>query len=191
MHLYVSLSRYLKCYVYSCLLVTKLRRGGRVKVKLRSWMAEPLAVKEGDASLRLATDLPRFNWLELKLNQKQDGPNGESNGRSPSTTNDSLPIVPLKIRILEKTSYAARLAEGLSIVQPPVQQQDHAVAQHVKTEETSEPACTSRWPLKKRLIRQENQVSPTTSPIVSPVNSPVNLKTISTTLEGSVQHQAK
>lgn len=165
-----------------------MRRGGRVKVKLRSWMAEPLAVKEGDASLRLATDLPRFNWLELKLNQKQDGPVGEP---TTSTNNDSSPIVPLKIRILEKTSYAAKLAEGLSIIQPTVRQQDRAVAQQVKTEEASEPACTSRWPLKKRLIRQENQVSPTPSPVVSPVISPVNLKTIPTTVQEPVQHQAK
>ncbi len=135
-------------------------------------MAEPLVVKEGDASLRLATDLPRFNWLELKLNQKQDGPNGDTNVCSPSS-NDSLPIVPLKIRILEKASCASRLHQGHSVAPPVVSTEldPSVVAQHIKREEASVPiSCTSRWPLKKRLIRQ---VSPVVSPIATPVASPV------------------
>ena len=152
--------------------VSKLLRSCRVKLKLRSWMAEPLVVKEGDASLRLATDLPRFNWLELKLNQKQDEPNVESIVRS-APSSDDLPIVPLKVRILEKS---ARM-HSESPAQPPGNTIDHSiVAQHVKVEESSESACTSRWPLKKRIIRPENQVSPVTSPVVSPVISPVKTK---------------
>lgn len=150
-------------------------------------MAEPLVVKEGDTSLRLATDLRRHNWLELKLNQKQDGPNAESNGHSSTTINDSLPIVPLKIRILEKTSHAARLVEGHPITQPAIPEDHSSIAQNVKTEEASESTCSSKWPLKKRLIRSDNQVNPVTSPVVCPVVnpnvspnvSPVNLKTIS------------
>ncbi|KAI9559587.1 zinc finger protein [Daphnia sinensis] len=153
--------------------VSKLRRGGRVKLKLRSWMAEPLVVKEGDASLRLATDLPRFNWLELKLNQKQDGTTEETKVCS-SANNDDLPIVPLKIRILEKSSYAARLTEGLSVAPPAKNELDQSVAQHLKSDEASVPTCTSRWPLKKRLIRQLSPVtSPRTSPVASPITSPV------------------
>lgn len=142
-------------------------------------MAEPLVVKEGDASLRLATDLPRFNWLELKLNQKQDGANEETNVCT-STNNDSLPIVPLKIRILEKSSYAARLTEGLSVAPPASKGLDQSVAQRLRTDEASVPTCTSRWPLKKRLIRQLSPVaSAIASPVASPTVSPVVSKVIS------------
>ena len=164
-------------------------------------MAEPLVVKEGDASLRLATDLPRFNWLELKLNQKQDGPlpQNEIDCRTSSTNhnnnnnsnNNNLSSVPLKVRILEKTSYAARIAESLSKVhEVPMSQTDRQIhssdlaqqqdksttdAQNQASESTT-TSCTSRWPLKKRVIRstESNQVSPTVSPVISPVNSPVN-----------------
>ena len=143
-------------------------------------MAEPLVVKEGDASLRLSTDLPRFNWLELKLNQKQDGPNGDTSVCSPSS-NDSLPIVPLKIRILEKTSYPSRLRQGLSVAPLASKELDPSVvAQHIKIEEASVPiSCTSRWPLKKRLIRQVSPVvSPVATPVASPLASPVINKVI-------------
>lgn len=162
-------------------LASKLCRSGRVKLKLRSWMAEPLAVKEGDASLRLVTDLPRFNWLELKLNQKQDSLNEEPSNCGTPANNDNLPIVPLKIRILEKTS-CARLSENkdLAMKKETPNTLVQAAQHQSKIDDTSEPAaCTARWPLKKRFFRQECQISPVTSPVVSPVISPADSKPVS------------
>ena len=207
----------------------KLRRGGgggaRVKLKLRPWMAEPLVVKEGDASLRLATDLPRFNWLEMKLNQKQPetsavaaaaaATNTMTRSQSHQLSNVVKPVAavaatppsssahPLKIRILETSEAAATAAAAAamtaaakssvtsakralpaliptSLSMIPVTPPSSAQQQQQQQQQTTPPAtnegsdgsengsCTSRWPLKKRLIRCQSE---STSPPVSPVDS--------------------
>ena len=201
----------------------KLRRGGggaRVKLKLRPWMAEPLVVKEGDASLRLATDLPRFNWLEMKLNQKQPetsavaaaaaATNTMTRSQSHQLSNVVKPVAavaatppsssahPLKIRILETSEAAATAAAAAAMtaaakssvtsakralpaliptslsmipVTPPSsaqQQQTTPPATSEGSDGSENGSCTSRWPLKKRLIRCQSE---STSPPVSPVDS--------------------
>ena len=198
----------------------KLRRGGgaRVKLKLRPWMAEPLVVKEGDASLRLATDLPRYNWLEMKLNQKQPEPsaavavaatNTLTRSQSQQWSNVVKPVAtvvatpsssahPLKIRILETSEAAATAAAAAAMtavakasmtsvkralpaliptslsmipVTPPSTQQQQTIPSSSTSEGSDgseNGSCTSRWPLKKRLIRRQSE---STSPPVSPVDS--------------------
>lgn len=137
----------------------KLRRG-RAKIKFRPWMAQPLVVKEGDANLRLATDLPRFNWLELKLNQKQEVAAIDNTSDMVLAASHETSVVPLKIRILEKTSASHS---------PPV---TGALPDAQSTQTKQEESAESRWPLKKRFIRPEpdergdgeSRLSPSTSP---------------------------
>lgn len=165
-------------------------------MKLRSWMAEPLVVKDGDASLRLVTDLPRFNWLELKLSSSS------SNKQSSTPASSSRPEVtkqssitkketgtertsnsaPLKVRILEMNNLPSS-GSSLNNARRPMEtgcddasQQKTAPAQQVKDElqiTTNAPVALPeqqsicRWPLKKRLIVRQEE-TPTTPP--SPIS---------------------
>lgn len=182
------------------------RGGGRVKLKLRPWMAEPLVVKEGDASLRLATDLPRFNWLEMKLNQKQpEIRNSHKNTATTISVNKPVkPVVvaatptrpppppppsahPLKIRILETSEAAAaaamtaaKVTSGTKRALPALIPTSLSMIPVIPPSSAQQPTIcegssdgsdqgTSKWPLKKRLIRhQSGSTSPPISPVITP-----------------------
>lgn len=137
-------------------------------------MAEPLVVKEGDASLRLVTDLPRFNWLELKLNGKLPSSGGSSHSathpaaggtgdRQSGHNNDSsICNVPLKTRILEMNSLKRRHQQEENCQQQQVKEESATVPPPAAHQELQPPPPPdSRWPLKKRLIvRQEEPATP-------------------------------
>lgn len=117
---------------WTCSPVPKSRRG-RVRLKLRPWMAAPLVVKDGDASIRLAADLPRFNWLEVKLNKKQ-----EQTGPLSKVTCQPAKAVPFKIRVLDQTDFK------------------ETTAQINKSPPAQTMCSSSKWPLKKRIIRNQD-----------------------------------
>ena len=160
----------------------KTRRGvvqSKGGVKLRPWMAEPLVVKDGDASLRLVTDLPRFNWLELKYNAtgSSSAPTTTTTTTTTTTSNKrpiAQPIAqkptaarPLKVRILAMNNSKESVPEAPATTAPP------PLVAATKRSEPDADLPDQRWPLKKRLLRQDSQPSPTTPP--SPSHSPGRL----------------
>lgn len=154
----------------------KSRRGGVQQhrpngtVKLRPWMAEPLVVKDGDASLRLVTDLPRFNWLELKYNQNGGGNSSSSSSgaKRPVAQPPQPTAQPLKVRILAMTS-SSNSDESVNKLKDAVAGSNQpAAAEEPQPVEAALPEVASRWPLKKRLLRQDS-LTPTTTP-PSPVS---------------------
>jgi len=107
-----------------------------VRLKLRPWMADPLIVKDADASIRLAADLPRFNWLEVKLNKKLEA----TNNSKVICSNQPVSPVPFKIRVLDQSSSELRQMSELK----------------VEGKTPAQTMCTSsKWPLKKRIIRPQ------------------------------------
>lgn len=107
-----------------------------MRLKLRPWMADPLVVKDADATIRLATDLPRFNWLEVKLNKKLEA----TNNSKVTCNNQSIIPVPFKIRVLDQSSSESRQLPDFK----------------VEGKTSAQTMCTSsKWPLKKRIIRPQ------------------------------------
>jgi len=99
-------------------------------------MADPLVVKDADATIRLATDLPRFNWLEVKLNKKLEA----TNNSKVTCNNQSIIPVPFKIRVLDQSSSESRQLPDFK----------------VEGKTSAQTMCTSsKWPLKKRIIRPQ------------------------------------
>ena len=78
-------------------------------------------------SLRIATDLPRFNWLELKLSQQtsptpsESQPSDRCDSLSPTTTlgpTKSVEMIPLKRRRLECAASGQLESAGTVTVRP-------------------------------------------------------------------------
>lgn len=138
--------------------VAKSRRG-RVRLKLRPWMADPLVVKDADASIRLATDLPRFNWLEVKLNKKLEA----TNSSNVTCSNQAINPVPFQIRVLDQSASELR------------QLPDFKVEEKIP----AQTMCTSsKWPLKKRIIRpQEGSSALTNTQSIKDEPPPANSST--------------
>jgi len=155
--------------------VAKSRRG-RVRLKLRPWMADPLVVKDADASIRLATDLPRFNWLEVKLNKKLEA----TNSSNVTCSNQAINPVPFQIRVLDQSASELR------------QLPDFKVEEKIP----AQTMCTSsKWPLKKRIIRpQEGSSALTNTQSIKdeppPANSSTALPHISNCLADGVGGRA-
>ena len=190
---------------------------------------EPLMVRDGDASARIATDLPRFNWLELKLSQQQQqqakklgnagkvsdvvastSKGGGGGGGSVTSCANVVKHQTAAAVVATTTTKAAVIVATPAVTMasvvvaaaatvPPLKKRcrvsdpcvdgDRRVCGIVRAAVHSDvvaadvkllnESCTSRWPLKKRAIREQHE---------SPGDDPVDLVPLQTMVKLDLEH---